>query len=287
MSDTAVLTAPPEVSKALRTANAMYALVEDYEIDSPEMFIAAGNELQTLQAKYKEIEGQRVFGKAPMLEAIRRHDAFFKAPLDRLGDAINTMKSRMLTFQNAERDRQAAIARQQEADARRERERLAAIAREAEAEERRALALAADTKRKADEAAAHARNAGDEAAAQAAEETARVVEEAAITTAQNCAAAVESITAEIELADVAAPIVLAQTRANGISSRQVWKAQVVDLRALVTAAAAALENGDTTLLGYLMANEKALGLTAKALKAQARIPGVRIYAEDTMAVRTK
>ena len=43
----------------------------------------------------------------------------------------------------------------------------------------------------------------------------------------------------------------------------------------------------TELLVYLAFNESAIAGVAKALKAETRIPGVRVYAEDSLAVRRK
>lgn len=288
MNDTALTVAPPEVTQAQRAADSMFAMVDAYEIDSPAMFEAAGSELQNIRARWTAIEAQRVHLKEPFLIGSRRIDAFFKTPLDRLTEAGNLLKQRMLTFQTAEKAKQAKIQRQAEADARAERERQETIRRAAEAEERRVREIAAEEQRKADAEAAEARKAGDKVAARAAEESARITQEAARQAAAAATAAAEAAHAEIELVDIApiaAPTVLAP-KAAGISTRQNWKAEVTDLKALVTAAAAGIASGDTTLLGYLQFNEKAIGQVAKALKNQARIPGVRIYAEDSLSVRS-
>ena len=288
MNDTAMTVAPPEVTQAQRAADSMFAMVDAYEIDSPAMFEAAGAELQNIRARWTAIEAQRVHLKEPFLEGSRRIDAFFKVPLDRLTEAGKGMSALMLGYQTAERERADKLKREAEAVARAEREEQERRQREAQAQERAIREAAADAQRKADAEAAEARRSGDEAAARAAEETARIAQEAARQAAAAATAAAEAARAEIELADIApiaAPTVLAP-KAAGISTRQNWKAEVLDLKALVTAAAAGIASGDTTLLGYLQANEKAIGQVAKALKNQARIPGVRIYAEDTLAVRS-
>lgn len=91
----------------------------------------------------------------------------------------------------------------------------------------------------------------------------------------------------LEIADVA-PItqIVPATKAKGITTRENWKAEIVDLKALVVAAGKASEAGDDNLLGYLCADTKALGSVARALKGAARIPGVRIYCEELLSVRT-
>lgn len=78
----------------------------------------------------------------------------------------------------------------------------------------------------------------------------------------------------------------AQAAATGIGSRQNWKVEVTDLRALVIAAGKASEAGNDMLLGYLVADMTALRGVARSLKSNAVIPGVRIYAEDSLSVRS-
>ncbi|GAA0721566.1 hypothetical protein [Dokdonella soli] len=279
---------PPEAQKAQSEADSMFAVVDAYDVDSPAMYEAAGAELQTIRAKFAAIEKQRVHVKEPFLEGCRRIDAFFKVPLDRLTDAGNLLKGRMLTFQQSEREKAEKARREAEEAARKERAEQERIRREAEEKERQIRAAAAEAQRKADAEAAAARKAGDEEAARAAEEAARIAAEEAAQAASACVAEAEQAHQQIELAEiapVAVPAVIAP-KAAGIGTRENWKAEVVDFAALVTAAAAALANGDTTLLGYLQADTKAIGQVARALKAQARIPGVRIYAEESLSVRT-
>lgn len=59
---------------------------------------------------------------------------------------------------------------------------------------------------------------------------------------------------------------------KGITSTKVWKFRVVD---------AALVPRE-----YLVVDEKAIGQVVRALKAQTHIPGVEVYSEDIVAVRS-
>lgn len=69
-------------------------------------------------------------------------------------------------------------------------------------------------------------------------------------------------------------------KVSGISGRESWKAEVVDFAALVDAVATG--QADISLLAV---NQVALNGLARALKANAKIPGVRIYADNSVAVR--
>lgn len=86
-----------------------------------------------------------------------------------------------------------------------------------------------------------------------------------------------------EASSMPAPIVQvasAVPKVAGLSSREAWKAEVVDINALIEAAATRPE-----LRALLMPNTVAIGQMARALKSAARIPGVRVYAERTHTVR--
>lgn len=262
---TETMTPPPEAAKALQIAESAYATALAVEIDSPEMFQTAGAELQAIKSRAKQIEELRLSLTRPLDESKRRIMDLFRQPLARLDEAEQLIRRGMLTFQQEERRKQEEARRAAEEAARAERERLAAEQRERE-----------EAARKAREEAEAAARAGDEAAAAAAREA-----------AQHAAQEAEEAQAQVELAEVA-PIALAiveAPKAAGISTRQNWKAEVTDLQALVLAAAERAKAGDTTLLGYLQPDTKALGQVAKALKSKARIPGVRVYAEEGLAVR--
>ncbi len=256
---------PAEVTRATAMADTSYELALAIEIDCPEMFQTAGDELRAITKREKEIDELRLSLTRPIDESKRRIMDLFRTPLERLQEASGLLRRSMTAYQTAEREKADKLRREAEAKARAEREEQERIRREAERVERQAR-----------EDAEALRRAGDAAAAEAAEaEASRAAETAAEAQAQ------------VDLAEIAPPSLpsVAPPKATGISTRQNWKAEVIDLRELIIAAAAAASIGDTTLLGYLLPNEKAIGQVARALKDQARIPGVRVYAEDTLAVR--
>jgi hypothetical protein len=69
-------------------------------------------------------------------------------------------------------------------------------------------------------------------------------------------------------------------KADGVSFRQNWKARVVDLQLLLEAVASGRQP-----LTMIEANQKALDGIAKALKGEARIPGVEFFSETVSSVR--
>lgn len=248
-------------------AAGLLELAQAYVVDSPEMYALAGEELRTIATRKAKLTETRLGITRPMDAAKKAVMDLFAQPLEVLEQAEGYLRRSMLTWKKAEDERQRKL--QEEAE-RAERERLVKLAAEREAAE------AAERRARAEAEAAM--KAGDTdaftAAAEAAEEAAAKAEEAA---------------AEVELAEVApryAPAV-ATPKAAGVSGRQTWKAEVVSLAELVKGAAAALERGDDSLLAYLQPNTTALGQTAKALKGATRIPGVRAYAEESLAVRRR
>lgn len=73
-----------------------------------------------------------------------------------------------------------------------------------------------------------------------------------------------------------APVVLQKTtpKVQGVVFREIWKAQVFDLRALVNAVAAG-----KAPIQVLRADEVFLGQQARSLKSALNLPGVRSYSE--------
>lgn len=97
----------------------------------------------------------------------------------------------------------------------------------------------------------------------------------------------EEATAQLELAQVAPPPqpTVATPKAAGISVRENWTHEVLAFHDLVLAAADAFRAGNPQLMAYLEPNDKVLGAAARSLKANAKIPGVRIYNREGLAVR--
>ncbi|HWG67487.1 MAG TPA: hypothetical protein VN662_08755 [Rhodanobacteraceae bacterium] len=280
------LTESRELAQATRIANSAHELAVELQIDSPAALDIAGDELRRLVQRKKEIEELRLSLTRPIDEAKKRIMDLFRLPTDRLAEAEGMLRRSIVIYQSAEREKAEKTRREAEAAARAERERLERERQAAEAEERRIREEQAKAERERLAAIERERGAGNEAAAKEAERIAREQAEAAERAAAEARGRADAARTEIEIADVAPVLpMIAPAKTDGISARQNWKAECTDLQALVSAAAAASARGDTTLLGYLEPNTKALGQVAKALKGAARIPGVRIFAEESIAVR--
>lgn len=95
---------------------------------------------------------------------------------------------------------------------------------------------------------------------------------------------------EIEVANAIleqapAPIVLPRTEApkvQGISAKDVWKCEVFDINALIKAVADGI-----VPKAVLQVNESELNRLAKALKAEMRYPGTRVWCEKDISSRAK
>jgi len=269
--NSAVIPTSADADKAAAAATQLaentYQLALAYTVDSPEMYALATEELRAIATRKAELTEKRMSLTRP-LDAVKAGIMdLFRGPLARLEEADQLLRGAALDWKRAE-DEKARKA-QAEAEAV-ERARLAEIERQRREAE--------DAERKAREVAQAALAKGDTAAftlaAKLADERAAEREEA------------EEAQQLAEVAPVHVPAVAAP-KAAGVAGRVTWKAEVVDLAELVKSAAEALARGDDTLLGYLQADTSALGQVAKALKAKARVPGVRFYAEESLAVRRR
>ena len=251
----------PEVATASQLAQASYDVALAVQIDSPEMLAIAGDELRIFTVRRKKIEELRLSLTRPLDESKKRIMDLFRAPTERLEQAEQLLRKGVLTYQQAEREKAEQLRREAEAKLAAERAQAEQAAREAERAER--------------EAQAAARNAATEAernaAAQAAAEAANAREEAQL---------------QIELAEVAPmPVIAEPPKPEGISTRQTYKAEVTDLRALVLGAAERAQRGDDSLLAFLMPDTKALAGAARAMRNKLNVPGVRVYPEESLSVR--
>lgn len=70
------------------------------------------------------------------------------------------------------------------------------------------------------------------------------------------------------------------TAPSGLARRSTWKAEITSLQDLVLAVAEG-----RAPLAYLLPNEQALNLQARALKGEMQIPGVRAVEETSYATR--
>lgn len=211
---------------------------------------AGGEFLVAIAAKRKELQKLRDHLLEPVAEAKRRIDEFLAGPLQALSGAEAELRQQVTDYRTA-REREAAAAK------------AAAI----RAAEEKAAAERAAARRAAEEARAALAASNDNAEDRA------------------TASAVLARAEEVErVSSVVRPMVAPTPeppKAAGISSRMQWSAEVVDLRALLQAA---LERPD--LLAYVQANTQAINAHARAAKDAFAVPGCRVIATPTTAVRT-
>lgn len=231
------------------------------EIDSPEMLAIAIDELREITARRKRVEEERLRFTRPLDSLKSQWIDRFKPYLESLEQDEQLLRKGVLDYQQAEREKADKLRREAEAKQAAERAAAEAARREAERAERDAR-----------EAAQRASNEAErEAAAQA---------------AAAAALAREAAAEKVELAELAPmPVIAASPKADGVSTRQTWKAEVTDLRALVLAAAERAQRGDDTLLAFLTPDTKALAGAARSMRNKLNVPGVRVYAEESLSVR--
>jgi membrane protein involved in colicin uptake len=244
----------PEVRAAMDDVNALETFAASYAVVTADQYQAGAEDLRRVKSAQKKLEDTRTSLTGPINESLRKLNAFFKAPADRLVSIERTIKMALTKFADEqERIRREEQRRLDEA-ARKERERLEAQAREAE---RKAAEKAA-----ADRAAAEAA-----AAAGRAEEAAKLAARAEATEAK-AAEKVEAL--EVRAATVVAPVVTREPpKVAGVATRETWCFEVTD----------------PTLVPrqYLVVDEARVRKVVQALKGDASIPGVRVWAERRIA----
>ncbi len=248
-------------------------VAQSYQIDDDDMFTAAGDELRNIVTMARQIEDQRKAITAPMLEAKRRVDDFFRVPLERLQEAEGVLKRSMGNYQRLQLQR-AAEAR--------------AAAQAAEAEQRRAQEAAAAAQRAAEAEAQAERDrlqAEAEAQMQRAIDTGDALAMAQAEQTMAAAAAVQAAPVE-QPAQIEAPVPTAVVplppRAAGVSVRTVWKARVVDKSAFIRGAA-----GRPEIEAILEVDEGRLNQFAKATAGKANLAGVTFYEEPVVSARRR
>lgn len=223
----------------------LLATAESFAIVNDIQYGQSGELLKSIKAKQNELHSLRLSVTRPMDEAKARVMGLFKPAGERLSKAEETIKRAMLTFaREQERRRREEQARRDEAA----RAQQAKLDAQAERERERLQKLAdANRERGKPKRAEHL----DERAAQI---------QAPIVTAP-----------EVEIAP---------PKAEGITVRTTWRAEVTDLFALVKAVA-----DGTQQLALIEPNMAALHAAARELKDGLAIPGVQAVAEEGIVAR--
>ena len=261
----ATLTAPSETDLMAVGKNAV-EIVDCLTIDSPAMLEAAAEELRSIKAKRNDIESKRKSIVDPINKAKDAIQALFNPALALLDQAEAKLKRAIGAYQDEQRRIAVEAQRKADEEAARERARLQA---EAAAAEAKAREQADELRRKSEEAAA-AGNA--EKAAKLASQAASK-EEIGIEKAQ---------TIQAEAAATVAPVVRSgPAKVEGISGRDNWKAEVIDVKALVQHIIA----NRPDLISLIEIKASGINQLAKAQKSALVLPGVRVYNDKIISAR--
>lgn len=240
------------VQYALQVAESSEQLAEAIVIDSQEMLDLAAETLVDIKTRIDELNERRLRITRPIDAAKKEVMDLFRPALERLEAVDKAIRQRVLAYTT-----------EQERKRRAEREKLEAQQREE----------AARLQREADELQRQL------------EQDRKDLDEATLGERHQ---QLDEIRAQAETAEFAAPVPqTAAPKAAGLSTRDNWKHEVTNLRELVLGIADAVRAGDDSMLAYVQANGTAIGQTVKALKSRTRIPGVRVWNEGTLAVRSK
>ena len=277
MMETKVILGKPdaELVKILQQPAAVLAKLKNLIIGDDATYQSAAAERRKIKTLTAQIDSIRVDEKKPVLDASRTIDARYKEPLDYLKQADIMIGKKLVAWDDhvkeearKEQERQNEIARKAE-DKRR------AVLAEQEARQREKERIAREEQERLEREAAMAKNAEErERLAQEAEKRQKEADRAAEEAEKRQAAA--------EAVQIDAPVVMAApAKAEGTHYKDQWRAEVVDLKALIDAVAA----GRSPEM-FILANQSALDKQAKATKDLMPVAGVKFW-NDRIPVSKK
>lgn len=247
----------PQVQQVTSEVATLERYAQSYQVTTAEQYAAGAADLQRVKSAQKRLEETRTSITAPMNAALKQVNDFFRAPAERLATAERTIKAQLVAFADEQERVRREEQRKADEAARKERERLEAQAREAE--------------RKAREKAAADRQAAEAAAAAGRLDEAATLAARAASTEEKAAGKVDDLS--MRAATTVAPVVRRDPpKVAGISTRETWHFEIT--------------NAAQVPREYLVVDEARVRKVVQALKGDAKIPGVRVYAERSMAARS-
>lgn len=266
-----------------------------FEITTTDEYVDAAEHLQSIKRQQDKVASERFAITRPMDAAKQAVMAFFRPFSERLEEAETHVKRAMVAYKT-EQDRiaqeQARIEREKaEKEAKRLREEARKADEAAAAKERKRLA---EEQRKADARAAkeRARIEAEREAALAAQdaeaerraaeqleaqqrreqvEQERLHQERLDAEAEQRERSARADTLEQRAATVTAAPTIHAPKVKGVSTRQVWRFEIVDASKVPDQ--------------YKIIDEKSIGGVVRSLKERTNIPGVRVYPEDVVSAR--
>lgn len=244
----------PEVVAVQGEITTLERYAAGYVIKTDGQYTGSAQDLKRVKAAQRELEDVRTGITGPLNEALRKANAFFKAPADRLLAIERTIKAAIGAYADEQERKRVEEQRRQDEIARKERERLEA---QRQAAEQKARDEQERLRKAADEAAAAGREAE---AAKLAAKADKVEERAA-----EKSAALEDAAQTV----VPAVVVREAPKVAGVSTREVWKFRIKDASLLPRQ--------------FLTEDEAKIRKYVDAMKADAAIPGVEIWKERQVA----
>lgn len=242
-------------------------------IREPSHFALTASRLQSIKGVAKRIADFFAPIKKSASETHKKICAREKELLAPVEEAERLAKAAMLTYQteeeNKRRAEQARIQAEADEKARKERHRIDQEAAKQRAIEAEARAKAETARKQAEEATAAERK--------------RLLAQAEAAERKAAAAQAKSETKEQEAVAVVAPVVQVASKqpvVAGLSTRKTWKARIVDLEAFYRYVH---EHKRDDLI---LPNEKVIEAFAKAMGANAKMPGIEFHEVSVMSTRS-
>ena len=225
-------------------------------ITTADQFVSAGDVLKRIKAAKQQIEAARVSITGPLNESLRAANAQAREATAPFDQAERAVKARMTEY-STEQER-----------LRREKQRIAD--EEARAARERAERAAAEARAKAEQQARELRERAEAEAAAGRE--AKAAKLAARADAKVERAEMNADVLQAAAAATVAPVVITEApKVAGVTMRQVWRFTIDDESKVPRE--------------FLKVDESKVRRYVEAMKADARIAGVRIYTESQVAAR--
>lgn len=246
----------PDIKTELTEVNALEVFAAT-AITTADEYATAAAKLADVKGAQKRLEEKRVSITKPMNDSLKAVNAMFSVPADRLTKVEKQIKANLVTYTEAEERKRREAQAKADAEARAEKERAEKAAREIrEKAERDAQVLR-------EKAAAEAEAGRMDAAAALEAKADNKVERAEA----------KAVVHEVAAATTVAPVYGGGTpKVSGLRFTESWQYEI--------------ENAALLPREYLMADDKKIGAIVKAMKADAKVPGVRIWSEKIPASRS-
>lgn len=264
-----------------RQANAYLVMVGEYVIDSPDTLQNAANDRNEINAKAKELDKVREDLKAPILEAGRRIDGFFKPVIETLTQARKVMDGKIAGYT----EEQERIRREAERKAREAQERAAAEQRAAAAKAEAEARAKADALRREEEAAKERErqaiaDGNAKAAAKAAAEAAQLASKAVSTEAAGVEKA-NNLNMAAEVTASTPTVITTAQKVEGATVSYTYGAEVTSKAEFLTH----ILNVRPDLIALVSFDQAGLNRQASSLKDALNLPGVRLIKKPKVSGR--